>query len=80
MRDETAEAMAMYNLPDLPEQDMELDPETDDYASAPRDLILFRRNKVSILLVEYVSLDDAKEYCSQDDTHGDGWFIGFDRT
>ncbi len=74
-----------YRLPPLPEQDLDLDPDGDDYAALPRDLILGRFGAEDILLIEYVSLDDAKAYCQRDDTHGkdaDGvwWFVRFDLT
>lgn len=78
--DEVAEVMEDYCLPELPDADESLDPSTSDYASAPRDLILHRFEDESILLREYVPLEAATEYCQRKDTHGDGWFVGFDRT
>jgi hypothetical protein len=77
---ELQHVLEAYLLPELPEADESLDPSTDDYAAAPRDLILRREHDDSILLREYVPLEDAKEYCQREDTHGDGWFVGFDRT
>ena len=26
-----------------------------------------------------LTLEEAKSWCSRDDTHGDGWFHGFER-
>lgn len=58
----------MPDLPELPEEGM-----------GDRMVILFRVHDVPVVLAEYVLLEDAREYASRDDTHGEGWFVGFDR-
>lgn len=71
--DEEWEAVkAEYGLPELPE---EYD------GPGARQLVLFRQSlsDENIVLADRVSLDDAREYCSREDTHGPGWFVGFDR-
>jgi hypothetical protein len=59
-------------LPELPES-------ADDNDNDARQLILFRFGEPAIKLGDPVSLKDAREYCSSEDTRGDGWFVGFDR-
>jgi hypothetical protein len=64
-------------LPDLP-------PALPSEDSEARNLFLFTWNNPSEMLLgsSYpygVSLEDARDYCSREDTHGDGWFVGFDR-
>lgn len=60
--------MAKLNLPPLP-----------GYyeGEGARDLILFKRGEESACLSS-CTLEDAREYCSREDTHGDDWFMGFD--
>ena len=43
------------------------------------DIIRFYRdpNKQSKTIKYGLTLEDAKEHCSRDDTSGDGWFDGF---
>jgi hypothetical protein len=59
---------AEYGLPEFPE-----------YYDGPgaRDLILFRQHGENVCLTQ-CTLEDAREYCNREDTHGSGWFTGFD--
>lgn len=73
MQSDISQTVEDYNLPELPE---EYD------GTGERDLILFLHHEPNVLLTRYrygVTLDDARDYCSRDDTSGDGWFVGFDR-
>lgn len=66
-RDEVEQVMAEYELPELP-----------DYYEGPgsAQLVLFRMRENNEALT-YCSLEDAQEYCEREDTHGDGWFVGW---
>jgi len=64
--------LAEYDLPDLPYATYDDDPEA-------RLLWIFRQDDGKLALGWPVSYDDARAYCSREDTHGDGWFVGFDR-
>jgi hypothetical protein len=67
--------MSELNLPGLPGETFEDDPEA-------RDLILFRFQDENIVLTAFsagVSITDAKEYCSDKALKGDDWFVGFDK-
>ena len=66
-RSELTAILLDYELPRLPEQSTE-----DGY-----DLILFRQDDTNIVIAEHVSLEDARFYATDDDTHGDGWFVGY---
>lgn len=58
-------------LPELPEP-------TDDEDAEVTALFLSVQGQGSTPLTDYdIALADAQEYCSRDDTHGDGWFVGF---
>jgi hypothetical protein len=67
-RDEVEQVMAEFSLPPLP-----------GYYDGPgyRDLILFTQDGVHALLTQ-CSREDAMGYCDREDTHGPGWFAGFD--
>lgn len=68
-----------FGLPALPEADESMDIESADSYAAPRYLTFFGVERTPVVLREYVTLADAKEYCNREDTHGRGWFVGFDR-
>lgn len=70
-----AEIMAEYDLPDLPDN-------TDDDDTEARDLILYTQDLIApnYYLIERVTLGDARRYVNREDTHGEGWFVGFDRS
>jgi hypothetical protein len=40
-------------------------------------LVLFRQNQPATPIAEDIDRHDAMEYCEREDTHGDGWFIGW---
>jgi hypothetical protein len=42
-------------------------------------LFIRRAGEDDVNIGEPVSRADAREFCSRDDTHGPGWFIGYDR-
>lgn len=70
MTDEEWEAVkAEYGLPELPEE---------YYGPDAKQLVLFRQDlsDENIVIAGSVSLPDAREYCSREDTHGNGWFVG----
>jgi len=77
--DETEGLMRQFGLPALPEADESMDIESADSYAAPRYLTFFGVERTPVVLREYVTLADAKEYCNREDTHGRGWFVGFDR-
>lgn len=31
------------------------------------------------VMAQYLTLEEAKEHCSKESTHGPGWFDGFER-
>jgi hypothetical protein len=66
------ELIERYDLPELPEPAEEDDGEL-------RELVLFLQplDQDNIVLAEGIELADAQGYCSREDTHGDGWFVGF---
>lgn len=65
---EVEQIMEYFGMPELPEA-------YDGEDSAQ--LVLFRENDSNIVLAESVSIPDALEYCSREDTHGGGWFAGY---
>jgi len=68
----------LYDLSQLPEPP---DATGDDDPTA-RTLIVFTQDESigRVPLTDYlVSLEDARRYCSRDDTHGEGWFVGFEK-
>ncbi len=67
------EILSDYDLPDLPDAAPDGDPDA-------RILILFRQDDTNIVLTRPVPFADANEYANHDDTHGDGWFVGRDKT
>lgn len=67
-RRELTDILLQYELPPLPES-------TDD--DNARDIILFVQEGTNVVLAEHVSLEDARAYATDDDTHGDGWFVGY---
>lgn len=58
-----------YHLPAVPHEHV-----------GDRDLILFRQDQPNAIIAEEVTLEDAQRYCSREDTNGDGWFVGFDKS
>jgi hypothetical protein len=77
----TQVVLDLYGLPDIPDA-VELDSEEDE-ANA-RQLVIFRQRleDENIPLGDPVSLSDAQEYASRDDTRGTDsnsrqWFVGF---
>jgi hypothetical protein len=70
---EVESLMETYNLPELP------DATTDDDTTARQwQLVLFRFGYSAEVLADRVSHEDAVVYCEREDTHGDGWFVGFE--
>lgn len=71
------EAVAAFGLPDLPEEY-----EGDDERGGTVELVLYREQQEKIVLIR-VSKEDARAYCSREDTRsGDllaGWFVGWQR-
>lgn len=41
------------------------------------DIVRFYRDGTPSVIKYGLTLEDAKEHCSRDDTSGDGWFDGF---
>lgn len=41
-------------------------------------IIRFRFNGENETLVRGLTLDQAQDHCTRDDTHGDDWFDGYD--
>lgn len=72
MDDDTLTLLVKYNLPELPDPAEDADPEA-------RQLWIFRQSDERLELGWPVSLTDAQEYCEREDTHGDGWFVGYNR-
>lgn len=65
------ELVTEYDLPPLPDED--------DTGPEARVLVLFRQDDTNVVLTNPVALADAMNYCNREDTHGDGWFVGFNR-
>jgi hypothetical protein len=61
--------LEIYDLPELPD-------ETDYIGPDQVELVLFVQYGDNVPLA-YVSHDDAMEYANREDTHGNGWFVGF---
>lgn len=59
------EVMEELGLPELPDT-------ADD---GPKELVISRFRQEKITLIQGVSESDAQAYCSDDATHGDGWFV-----
>jgi hypothetical protein len=65
------EAVQTYNLPDLP-------PDAAEDDSQARMLVLqFRDSEERVKLASRVTLRDAKRYCMNPATMGDGWAVVF---
>ena len=69
-------AAILIRLPEMPDSQDDLD--------EPRELVLYLRDEdVNVYLKSDISLADAREYASREDTHDPGddpaWFVGFDR-
>jgi hypothetical protein len=41
-------------------------------------VIRFRRDGPNTVVRRGLTLEEAYEHCSREDTHGDGWFDGYD--
>lgn len=68
------DTLAAYGLPELPEP---VD-DPDEYEEGElAELVLFRFQDKRISLGDGYLLADAMEYCQDEDTHSDGWFVGF---
>jgi hypothetical protein len=63
-----SEVLAKYGLPAVPEE-----------GTGDRNLHVFRSGEEKLLIAENVTLESAQEYCSREDTHGNGWFVAFNR-
>jgi hypothetical protein len=61
-------------LPDFPDETDASDT-TDELA----ELFLSRFNGEKVYFGFLITVADAQEYCSRDDTHGSGWFVGWYR-
>jgi len=74
--EELFDLLLEFELPELPEHT------TADEDEEARDLILFRADDhaENVYLIERVTYQDAREYAGRDECHGDGWFVGFDRS
>lgn len=68
------EIIEMYDLPELPEP---VDDPDEYEEGALAQLVIFRQGDEKLYLDGEVTLADAQDYCSREDTHGDGWFAGF---
>ena len=75
----TADILAAYGLPELPEpEDPELNNDLEGNQIEPTVwLILFRFQQENITLAGDILKYDAQAYCQRDDTSGDGWFVGY---
>ncbi len=66
---------------DVPERyDATPDPEPEDEEEDEQtyEIVRFYRDDTPEEIIETgLTLAEAKEHCSRDDTHGDGWFDGF---
>lgn len=40
-------------------------------------IVRFRQNGEPIVRQTGLTLEEAQEHCSREDTHGDGWFDGY---
>lgn len=67
-REEMYEAAEKFGLPDVPEE-----------GPGDFELVIFQFNGPSIVIAVDVTESDAQEYASREDTHGDGWFVGYRR-
>ena len=41
-------------------------------------IVRFKQTGEPRVIKEGVSLEEAQEHCQRDDTHGDGWFDGYE--
>ena len=63
------ELVEAYGLPEIPEE-----------GQGDRELFISVFKGESEVIAEDVTLEDAQEYCSREDTHVAGeWFVGFRR-
>jgi hypothetical protein len=65
-------ALEDYDLPELPDL-------ADDSETETAQLVLFRFDQERIVLGDGYTIAGAQEYCSRDDTRGNGWFVGYYR-
>lgn len=67
-RERMYETVEEYELPTVPEE-----------GPGDFELVLFRQHGPSQVIAIDVTESDAQEYANRDDTHGDGWFVGYRR-
>lgn len=68
-RYDVSELVQRYALPPLPEVRDSVEPR--------RRLVLFRCDAPGVVLTGAITLADAIQYTNREDTHGNGWFVGF---
>lgn len=55
----------------------EIDPDYGDAVGGSYEVVRFRSDGTQEVIKTGVSLKDAQEWCSRDDTRGEGWFDGY---
>lgn len=63
------ELLDKFHLPELPDEA--------DEADKLAELFISQFKDPKIYLERLMTVEDAQTYCSRDDTHGNGWFVGY---